>query len=94
VFHATEQLFHTAWFVESLATQTLVLFVIRTQGNPFKSRPSRPLVITVLTIVALGVALPFLPMAAWFGFVPLPAEYFIFLVGALVVYLTLGKYEV
>jgi P-type Mg2+ transporter len=89
VFHATEQLFHTAWFVESLATQTLVLFVIRTQGNPFKSRPSRPLVITVLTIVALGVALPFLPMAAWFGFVPLPAEYFLFLLGAITVYMLL-----
>ena len=43
VFHASEQLFHTGWFVESLATQTLVLFVIRTRGNPFRSRPSRPL---------------------------------------------------
>ena len=42
-FHATEPLFHTGWFVESLATQTLVLFVIRTMGNPFRSRPSRSL---------------------------------------------------
>ena len=41
VFHAGESLFHTGWFVESLATQTLVLFVIRTMGNPFRSRPSR-----------------------------------------------------
>ncbi len=38
-FHASERLFHTGWFVESLATQTLVLFVIRTMGNPFRSRP-------------------------------------------------------
>ena len=45
VFHASTNapLFHTGWFVESLATQTLVVFVIRTAGNPFKSRPSRPL---------------------------------------------------
>ena len=41
VFHADETLFHTGWFVESLATQTLVLFVIRTMGNPLRSRPSR-----------------------------------------------------
>ena len=44
-FHASEPLFHTGWFVESLATQTLVLFVIRTMGNPFRSRPSRWLTI-------------------------------------------------
>ena len=42
------RLFHTGWFVESLATQTLVLFVIRTMGNPFRSRPSRALTITTL----------------------------------------------
>src|SRR5215469_14803137 len=45
VLHASEPLFHTGWFVESLATQTLVLFVIRTVGNPLRSRPSRPLAI-------------------------------------------------
>ena len=32
-FHAGRTVFHTGWFVESLATQTLVLFVIRTMGN-------------------------------------------------------------
>ncbi len=89
VFHATEQLFHTGWFVESLATQTLVLFVIRTQGNPFRSRPSRPLTITILAIVAIGVLLPFLPIAGWLGFVPLPPAYFLFLVAATLVYLAL-----
>ena len=41
-FHATQPEFHTGWFVESLATQTLVLLVIRTAGNPLKSRPSIP----------------------------------------------------
>src|SRR4030095_10821180 len=40
VFHAGQQMFHTGWFVESLSTQTLVLFVIRTIGNPFRSLPS------------------------------------------------------
>ena len=45
-FHAGPASFQTGWFVESLATQTLVLLVIRTAANPFPSRPSRTLVAT------------------------------------------------
>jgi Mg2+-importing ATPase len=89
VFHATAPLFHTGWFVESLATQTLVLFVIRTVGNPFRSRPSAPLAITTLLIVCVGILLPFTPLAAPLGFVPLPPGFFLFLGGATVTYLAL-----
>jgi Mg2+-importing ATPase len=89
VFHASESLFHTGWFVESLATQTLVLLVIRTAGNPFKSRPSRPLLASVLSIVLVGVVLPYTPIAALMGFTPLPAGYFVFLVLATITYLLL-----
>ncbi len=89
VFHAGERLFHSGWFVESLATQTLVLFIIRTQGNPFKSRPSVPLVVSIAAIVALGLWLPFSPLNGLLGFVPLPAEYFLFLIAATLVYLGL-----
>ena len=59
-----EALFHTGWFVESLATQTLVLFVIRTAGNPFRSRPSGPLAITTVCGRAVAGVLPFTPLAA------------------------------
>ena len=79
LFKAPEQLFHTGWFVESLATQTLVLFVIRTAGNPFRSRPSLPLAITTLTVVLVGIILPFSPVASFLGFVPLPLDFFLFL---------------
>src|SRR5437660_6487380 len=72
VFHASEALFHTGWFVESLATQTLVLFIIRTAGNPLRSRPSLPLTLTVLLIVAFGMLLPFTPLAPVLGFTALP----------------------
>ena len=65
-------LFHTAWFVESLATQTLVVFVIRTAGNPFSSRPSKSLLIAVLTIVTLAMVIPYTPLGTLLGFVPLP----------------------
>jgi Mg2+-importing ATPase len=89
VFHAGEVLFHTGWFVESLATQTLVLFIIRTAGNPLRSRPSRPLAITTLLIVAIGILLPFTPLSGTLGFTPLPPLYFLFLTGMVVIYLLL-----
>jgi P-type Mg2+ transporter len=87
VFHAAEDTFHSGWFVESLVTQVLVLFVIRTVGNPFRSRPSWPLAATCVLVLAVGVALPWTPFAAPLGFVPLPAAYFVFLVGASSTYL-------
>jgi len=87
VFHASAPLFHTGWFVESLATQTLVLFIIRTAGNPLKSRPSRPLAITTVLIVAIGIILPFTPLGPLLGFTPLPPLYFLFLAAMVVTYL-------
>jgi P-type Mg2+ transporter len=83
VFHASTNaaLFHTGWFVESLATQTLVVFVIRTAGNPFKSRRGRPLLIGVLAIVAIAVVLPYTPARTLVGFIPLPLS----LLGAIAV---------
>jgi Mg2+-importing ATPase len=89
VFHAGESLFHTGWFVESLATQTLVIFVIRTSGNPLRSQPSRPLTMTVLFVVALGMVLPFTPLAGPLGFTPLPPLFFLFLIIATGTYLLL-----
>jgi Mg2+-importing ATPase len=88
-FQASEPLFHTGWFVESLATQTLVLFVIRTMGNPFRSRPSRALTVTTLLIVGIGVALPMSPLATLLGFAKLPASYFAFLIPVTLAYLGL-----
>jgi Mg2+-importing ATPase len=87
VFQANEALFHTGWFVESLATQTLVLFVIRTAGNPLHSRPSTALTITTISIVLVGILLPFTSLASTLGFVPLPPLYFVFLTGATLTYL-------
>jgi Mg2+-importing ATPase len=87
--HARAGLFHTGWFVESLATQTLVLFVIRTPRNPLTSRPSLPLVITTVAIVIVGVSLPYSPLAGVLGFEPLPAAYFLFLTSATLTYLAL-----
>ena len=89
LFHANERLFHTGWFVESLATQTLVIFVIRTTQNPFKSRPSMPLLVTVLAIVIIGFILPFTGLGYLLGFTPLPVALLITIGVLTVTYLAL-----
>jgi Mg2+-importing ATPase len=87
VMHAGEALFHTGWFIESLVSQVLVIFVIRTRGNPFASAPSRALVATSVAVVMLAFAFPFLPWARHFGFeTPAPLFYAV-LVVLVVVYL-------
>jgi P-type Mg2+ transporter len=95
VFDAGASLFRSGWFVESLATQSLVIFAIRTHRVPFfRSRASRPLTIATLLCVAIGAFLPFSPLADVLGFTALPVGFFAFLGGATVVYLAvveLGK---
>jgi P-type Mg2+ transporter len=91
-FHAGQAEFHTGWFVESLATQTLVLFVIRTTQNPFKSRPSVPLAITTVLIVIVGIWLPYSFLAQRLGFTALPAPFFTFLAISTVTYLLLVEF--
>jgi Mg2+-importing ATPase len=76
VLSANEMLFHTGWFVESIATQVLVIFVIRTRRNPLRSHPNRWLTLTSLSVVAVAMLLPFTPVAAWLGFTPLPPLFF------------------
>ena len=88
-FRTSQAQFHTGWFVESLATQTLVVFVIRTSKNPLRSRPSGPLLATCLAVVAIGTFLPFSPIANVLGFTPLPISYFAFVAAATGVYLLL-----
>ena len=88
-FHASEVLFHTGWFVESLATQVLVIFVIRTRGNPLRSRPAALLTLTSLGVVALAAALPYTPLGARLGFAPLPAALFPILGAMVLAYLVM-----
>ena len=95
VFHAGPSLFRSGWFVESLATQTLVVFVIRTRRVPFyRSRPSKPLLASMITVVTVGALLPESPLGARLGFSPLPIAFFLVLVIFVIAYLAcveLGK---
>jgi Mg2+-importing ATPase len=86
------QLFHTGWFVESLMTQTLIIHVIRTNLIPFiQSRASWQLTFTTLLIIAVGIYLPYSPLAPALGFVPLPPLFWPVLLATLICYVGLTQ---
>ena len=88
IFDATAPEFRSGWFVESLATQTLIVFVIRTRRVPFtRSRPSRPLLASVVAVVVVGAAIPQSPLNTTLGFAPLPAGFFVMLAAFIISYL-------
>ena len=89
VFSAGEALFQTGWFIESLATQTLVIFVIRTRGAPWRSRPHPALAALAVGAALVGVLLPLSPFAATLGFVAPPPTFYLFLAAAVLVYLAM-----
>jgi len=93
IFHAGPTLFRTGWFVESLATQTLVIFVIRTRRTPFyKSRPSLTLLLASLGIVLIGFSLPFTPAAHPLGFQALSGGIVATIAGLVIFYLSLVEF--
>jgi Mg2+-importing ATPase len=89
VFHFGASRFQTGWFVESLATQVLVVFVIRTVGRPWSNPPSVPLAVTAIAVVIVGIALPYTPLAKEFGMSPLPPAYLAFVALVVPAYLVL-----
>lgn len=86
-FHLPPASFQTGWFVESLATQTLVIYIIRTRKFFLRSRPSGYLVFTTLVIAVVGFILPFTALGRYFSFVPLPTVVLITIGGLVVSYL-------
>lgn len=92
IFQATEPLFQTAWFLESLCTQTLVIFSIRTKRTPFyRSRPSGPLLLSTLCIAGSALLLPFTPLGPLFGFVKPPPAFFAVLAAIIGAYIGLTE---
>ncbi|MEV0406808.1 magnesium-translocating P-type ATPase [Actinoallomurus sp. NPDC050550] len=90
VFHAGPPLFRASWFVESLATQTLVIFLVRTRRTPFwRSRPGAVVALAALAVVAVGAALPFTSVAADLGFSRVTGAILAVTAGIVVAYLAL-----
>jgi Mg2+-importing ATPase len=89
---AHQSLFQAGWFVESLATQTLIVHMIRTAKVPFiQSRAAWPVIALTSAIIACGILIPYTPVGAKLGLMPLPATYFAWLVAILVAYAALTQ---
>ena len=91
LFGASEPMFQTGWFIELLATQSLVIFVIRTRRRPWASRPHPVLTTLSIAVVLTGLLIPLTPIGPWFGFVVPPPLFFVFLIAAVGAYLALTE---
>ncbi len=88
-----QSLFHSGWFVVGLLTQTLIVHMIRTEKIPFiQSAASFPVIAMTVFIMVIGVCIPFLPISASIGLVPLPMSYFPWLIGILLAYCLLTQF--
>ena len=91
VFHAAPDEFRTAWFIESMVTQILVVFIIRTNGRPWSDWPSAPLAASSLAALAVALVIPFSPIGEWFGFVVPPASLLIAIAFIILAYLVAAE---
>ena len=90
-FHADASQFRTGWFIESLASQALVVLVIRTRHVPFvRSRPSAPLLISLVAVIAVAVVLPFTPLGPLLGFRPPAWLLLLAIAGVVIAYLVVA----
>ncbi|MDI2590731.1 magnesium-translocating P-type ATPase [Pseudomonas sp. 681] len=82
-----QSLFQSGWFIEGLLSQTLVVHMLRTRKIPFfQSTAALPVILMTMVVICLGIYLPFSPLGTMVGLVPLPWEYFPWLVGTLLSY--------
>lgn len=92
LLQATEQEFRTAWFVESIISASIVVLIIRTQKPFFKSKPSRYLLMATLSIIVATLIFPLTPLAKIFGFVAIPASFYVLI--AVIISLYIASAEV
>ena len=92
LFQATAAEFRTGWFIESLLTELVIALVVRTRRVFYRSRPGKLLLVSTLAVIALTLALPYLPVNALFGFVPLPAPMMLMLIGLTALYVLAAEF--
>lgn len=92
VFHMKDQQFQTGWFIESIATQILVIFIIRTKRVPFfRSTPGIFVTISTIAVVAFAWIVPYTPLGTLLSFIPLPPILLALIAGIVVTYLILAE---
>lgn len=91
VVRATPEQFRTGWFIESLLTELVIIFVVRTYQPLFRSRPGKYLMMTTLMVFVIALVLPMLPFAQMLGFTPLPFWVIAMLLGITVLYVAVSE---
>ena len=86
LFRATPQEFRTGWFIESLLTELVIALVVRTRRPFWRSRPGNLLLASTALVIAITLAIPYLPFDSIFGFVPLPASLMLAVIGLTLAY--------
>jgi P-type Mg2+ transporter len=92
-FHATVKEFRTAWFIESLLTEILILLVIRTRRPFFKSKPSTWLLWASVFTFTVALLLPYLPIAYLFELSPLPLPVLLAILLVVCLYITVAEFS-
>ncbi len=91
VFQAAPEAFRTGWFIESLLTELVIALVVRTRRPFYKSRPGNLLMATTAIVIGVTLAIPYLPFASIFGFVPLPAPLLLTMIGLTLAYVVAAE---
>jgi Mg2+-importing ATPase len=86
------EVFRSGWFVESLLTQLLTIFIVRTYKPFYQSRPAKLLIASALGIGLLAIGLPYSPVAPWFGLVPLPLNILLLMLAISLVYMVSAEF--
>ena len=86
IFHAAPDEFRTGWFLESLLTELVIALVVRTRRPFYRSRPGNLLLGSTVIVIAIALVLPYLPLSALFGFVPLPGALLLSMIGMTLAY--------
>ncbi len=89
ILNSTTEQFRTGWFMESVISASLIVFVIRSRKPLFKSKPGKYLLMTTLLIVGITLIFPFTPLAVPFGFTPVPIS-FVLVIGMIVFLYIIG----
>ena len=87
LFHANQELFQTGWFVESVLSAALVVFVVRTRLPFIKSLPSRTMMLVTGAVGLVTLLIPYSPLAGVLGFSPLPLRFLLAVFGIVALYL-------
>jgi Mg2+-importing ATPase len=91
VFQAAPEAFRTGWFIESLLTELVIALVVRTRRPFYKSRPGNLLMASTAIVIAITLAIPYLPFTSIFGFVPLPATLLLAMIGLTLAYVAAAE---